>query len=156
VDDPARLLYIGEWESREAFEAYRVSTQQPGAADQYRQPLVCRVYQRLALFERMLSPVGLACADIVDGPPASHGARRDLALAFHRTSLRSRSNLAMLMIHEAVDHPPGLVIVSGWQPDVPLAQQRPTPDPALIEQLRATGATVESFVGRMLAESSAS
>jgi quinol monooxygenase YgiN len=152
VDDPTRLLYVGEWDSREAFEAYCANARQPGRVDQFQQPPLCRVYRRLALFERMLTPVGLAYADIVDGPPESHAARRDLALAYHRTSLRSHTSLALLMIHEAVDDPAGLLIVSGWQSDAPLSQATPSPDDRLIGQLRDTGATVGQFVGRTLAE----
>jgi hypothetical protein len=56
------------------------------------------------------------------------------------------------MIHESIDDPPGLLIISGWQPDAPLAQATPSPDDGLIQQLRATGATVKQFVGRTLAE----
>jgi quinol monooxygenase YgiN len=152
VDDPTRLLYIGEWDSREVFETYWAGARQPGVAEQYTQPPTPRVFRRLALFERMLTPVGLAYADIVDGPPASHRTRRDLALAYHRASLRSQSGLALLMIHEAVDDPASLLIVSGWQPDAPLSQGAPSPDDRLAEQLRGTGASVEQFVGRTLAE----
>jgi quinol monooxygenase YgiN len=152
VDDPARLLYVGEWESRAAFETYRASARQPGTPEQHQQPPILRAYRRLALFERMLSSVGLAYAAIADGPPASHAARRDLALAYHRASLRGHAGLVLLMIHEAIDDPSGLLIVSGWQPDAPLTQATPSPDDGLIEQLRATGATVEQFVGRTLAE----
>ena len=76
VDDPAWLLYLGEWDSRAAFDAYRATAPQPGRLDQHRQPPTCRVFRRLALFERILTPVGLACADIVTGPPASSATRR--------------------------------------------------------------------------------
>jgi hypothetical protein len=152
VDDPTRLLYVGEWDSREVFERYWAGTSRPSTPDRYQRPPTIRMFRRLALFERMLTPVGLAYADIVDGPAASHTARRDLALAYHRASLHGLSSLALLMIHDAVDDPPGLLIVTGWQSDAPLGQGASSPDNRLAEQLRGTGATVEQFVGRPLAE----
>ena len=152
VDDPTWLLYLGEWESRAAFEAYQATAPQPATLAQYRQPPTCRVYRRLALFERMLVPVTLTYADLVIGAPASHATRRDLALAYHRASRPSQPNLALLAIYEALDDPAGLAIVSGWQAPGPLVRQRTAPDSALVAELRATGATVEQFVGRALAE----
>jgi quinol monooxygenase YgiN len=156
VDDPTWLLYVGEWESREAFEAYRAAAPQPGSLDQYQQPPTCRVFRRLALFERMLTPAWLAYADIVTGPLASHAARRDLALAYHRASQRGQTDLALLTIYEGVDGPGGLAIVSGWQAATPLSGRSAAPEQALIEQFRATGATVEQFVGLALAETAGS
>lgn len=152
VDDPAHLLYIGDWDSRAAFEAYRAMASQPAIPELYHQPPTCRVYRRLALFERMLTPIDVASVDIVTGPRGSHAARRDLALAHHRASMRSRASLVFLAIYETIDDPAGLAIVSGWQAGAPLAQPGATPDGALIDRLRAAGATVEQFVGRALAE----
>jgi hypothetical protein len=56
------------------------------------------------------------------------------------------------MIDEAVDAPAGLLIVSGWASSQPFAEQAPAPDQALLDQLLATGARVERFVGRALVE----
>ncbi len=156
VVDPTRLVYVGDWESRAAFDAYQATAPQPATLRQYRQPPGCRLYRRLALFERMLVPVSVVYADIVNGPPESHAARRDLALAYHRASLRSPADLVLLAIYEAVDPPSCLAIVSGWQTRGPLARPVAAPDHALTEQLRATGATVEQFVGRALAETAGS
>lgn len=156
VDDPAWLLYLGEWESRERFEAYRATAPLPGSLDQHRSAPACRVFRRLALFERVLAPVGLAYADIVTGPPETGATRRDLALAYHRASLRSQAGLVLHSIYEGVDDPASLAIVSGFQAPAPLVRQGFAPNRALIEQLRATGATVEQFVGRALAETTGS
>jgi len=85
------------------------------------------------LFERVLTPVHLAYADIVDGPAASHAARRDLALAYHRATLRQGSSLVLLMLHEAIDDPAGLLRghspVRGAIP-VPLTLNLPSSLPA--------------------------
>jgi hypothetical protein len=156
VDDPTWLLYLGHWESRAAFEAYQAMAPQPATLRQYRQPPGCRLYRRLALFERMLVPVGVTYADIVSGAPGSHAVRRDLALAYHRASLHSPTDLVLLAIYEAVDEPSCLAIVSGRQTSGSLASSDAAPDRALSEQLRATGAIVEQFVGRALAETAGS
>jgi hypothetical protein len=122
----------------------------PGSADQYRQPPACRFYRRLALFERVLVPIEQAYAIVVDGPARSHLERRDLALSYHRASLQGQPDLVLLTIHETVDTPPGLLLLTGWRSAgvVEIAE----PARVLIEQLRATGATVEELVGYVVAD----
>jgi hypothetical protein len=51
-----------------------------------------------------------------------------------------------------VDTPSGLLILSGWDGVRPHSDVAPDQDQALTEQLLATGATVEQFVGRALVE----
>ena len=120
VDDPSWLLYVGEWESREAFEAYRTMASMPGRPEQYQRVPASRLYRRLTLFERVLGPVGIARAEIVDGPVESHAARRDLARDFHRLGPSNDASLVLLMLHESIEAPSGLLMVSGWDVEVPL------------------------------------
>ncbi|MFN8635286.1 MAG: antibiotic biosynthesis monooxygenase family protein [Chloroflexota bacterium] len=152
LDDRTSLLYVAEWDSREAFEAYRQTAQMPGSPEQYRELPVCRVYRRLALFERMLAPVRHACAIVVDGTPATHAACQGLALAYHRASLHGQSDLVLLTIHETTDERPGLLVLWGW--GSALGHEPLLPDSArqLIERFRATGATIEEMVGRALVD----
>lgn len=154
--DPAWLLYLAEWDSREAFEAYRQTSPMPGTPDQFAQLPACRFYRRLALFERVLVPVSIIWVDVVDGPAERHAARRDLALAHHRSSVRGRPDLVLLEVYEAVDAGAGLLIVSGWESIASLQPTDQEPERELLERLAASGATVQRFVGRPLAETPAS
>lgn len=152
VDDPAWLLYLADWDSREAFEAYRQIAPMPGSPDQFQQAPSCRFYRRLALFERVLTPVSAIGVAIVGGPAQMHAARRDLALAYHRSGGRDRSGLVLLQVHEAVDAVPGLLLISGWQTIQQLQQADQAAGRMLLDQLAANGGTLRRFVGRVLAE----
>jgi quinol monooxygenase YgiN len=152
VDDPAWLLYLAEWDSREAFEAYRRSAPLLGTVDQLQQPVVSRFYRRLALFERVMSAGPVISADLVDGPAQTHAARRDLALAYHRSGVRGRSGLVLLHVHEALDPPPGLLVISGWEGMTQLQQADQAAERTMLDQLVANGGAVRRFVGRALIE----
>ena len=150
VDDPAWLLYLADWSSRTAFDAYRQTSPLPGTPDQFQQAPTCRYYRRLALFERVLIPVSTICVEIVDGPAETHAARRVRALAYHRSNVRNRPGLVLLQVYEASDHPPGLLIVSGWE----ASGQIHLPDRDSERAMRdvAAGGTTRRFIGRALAE----
>lgn len=156
MDDPARLLYLAEWESREAFDAYRQASPVPDASDQLQQLPGYRIYRRLALFERVLTPVSIIRADILDDSPETHAAQRDQALTYYREGVRSRSGLVLLHVHETIGDGPGLLIVSGWE-RAPLTEQAERdPEWELLDRLAASGGTAERFVGRPLGESTSS
>jgi hypothetical protein len=156
VDDPTRLLYLAEWTSREAFEAYRQFAPMPGTADRFQRLPACRLYQRLTLFERVLTPVSVVHITTVDGPAETQPARRDLALAYHRSDVRGRPELVLLRVHEAIDGVPGLLIVAGWEGGEPPPPAVQDLERALLDRLLASGGTVHRFVGRVLAETTAS
>ena len=155
LEDPTRLLYVAEWESREAFDAYRLTAPMPGQPEQFVAMPVCRIYRRLALFEHVLTPVHIAYADTVEGPAETHAARRDLLLAYYRASVRDRRGLVLLMTNEHIDQPPELLVVSAWQsPPAASAPELPGGE-HLLDQLRAAGGTVNRFVGRQLVDTAA-
>ncbi len=156
VEDPTRLFYVAEWDSREAFEAYRLSAPMPGRPDQFQAHPVCRAYRRLALFERVMTEVQSAHATIVEGAAETHAVRRSLALAYHRASARGQSGLVVLMMHEGIDDPATLLIVSGWQSADRSGTLEPHADRALVDQLQAAGGSVQQFVGRTRAETAGS
>ena len=54
MDYPAWLLYLAEWSSREAFQAYCQEAPTPGAPDPIERLPACRTYRRLSLFGRVL------------------------------------------------------------------------------------------------------
>lgn len=152
VDDPSWLLYLAEWSSREAFEAYRQTAPMPGTPDQLQQLPVFRFYRRLALFERVLAPVAVVHVAIVDGAAETQAARRDLALAYHRSGVRDRPELVLLQVHEAIDGAPGLLVISGWEAGAPLPRGSRDLERALLDQLVASGGTARQLVGRAVAE----
>ena len=156
VDDPTWLLSLAEWSSREAFEAYRRSSPMPGTPDQPQRPPSCRTDRRLTLFERVLTPVATVQVAIVDGPAETQAARRDLVLAYHRSDVRGRPEPALLQVDEALDGGPGLLVIAGWAAGGPLPPAGQDLERVLLDRLLASGGTAQRFVGRVLAEASAS
>lgn len=152
-DDPAWLLYLAEWTSREAYDAYRQAAPMPGLPDRFQQPPSTRFYQRLALFERVLTPVARVSVDLVDGPAASHPIRRDQALTYHRSNAHAQPELVLLQVHEALDAEPSLLIVTGWGTAHPSQQHGQTIEQELLDRLIANGGTVRRFVGQAVVES---
>jgi quinol monooxygenase YgiN len=150
VDDPAWLLYLAEWSSREAFEAYRQADPMPGTLDQLQRLPAYRLYQRLALFERVFAPVSTVHVHIVEGLAQTHAMRRDSALAYHRSGVRGRPGLVQLEVHEAIDGVPGLLIVSGWETVSLLQQAEQDQERAMLDV--ASGGTAQRFVGRALVD----
>jgi hypothetical protein len=148
IDDPAWLLYLAEWTSREAFDAYRQSELMPGLPEQFQQVPSTRFYQRLALFERVLTPTASVSVDIVDGPAVSHPIRRDLALTHYRANAHDRPDLVMLQVHEALDAVPSLLIVTGH----PSQQADRSSEQGLLDRLVANGGTARQFVGQAVVE----
>jgi hypothetical protein len=150
VDDPTWLLQLAEWSSREAFEAHRQADRPPGTPEQLQRLAACRLYQRLALFERVLTPVPALHLHIVEGPARTHARRRDLALAYHRSRVRGRPGLVLLQVYEAVDGGPGLLVISGWETIALLQQAAEDQDRAILDA--ASGGTARRFVGQVLAD----
>ena len=155
VDDPTWLLYIAEWSSREAFDAYRQGAPMPGTPDQLQQLPLWRFYRRLALFERVMTAVPIISFGIVEGQPVTHAARRDLALAYHRSGVRGRPGLVLLHVHEALEPASGLLIVSGWEATTQVEQGAQGPERTMLDQLAANGDTSQRFLGRALFEATA-
>jgi quinol monooxygenase YgiN len=151
-DDPARLLYLAEWTSREAYDAYRQTAPMSGLPDRFQQPLSTRFYQRLALFERVLTPVARVSVDLVDGPAASHPIRRDRALIYHRSNAHTQPELVLLQVHEALDAEPSLLIVTGWGTAQPNFADARTIEQSLLDWLMANDGTVRRFVGHTVVE----
>jgi quinol monooxygenase YgiN len=151
-DDPAWLLYLTEWTSREAYDAYRQAAPMPGLPDQFQQLPSTRFYRRLALFERVLTPVARVSVNVVGGPAASHPIRRDQALTYHRSNAHAQPDLVLLQVHDALDAEPALLIVTGWGTAHPNLADARTIEQALLERLIANGGTVRQFVGHAVVE----
>jgi len=88
----------------------------------------------------------------VDGAVETHAARRDQALAYHRSGVRGRPELVLLQVHEAIGSVPGLLVISGWEGIAPLPLVGQDLERALLDQLVASGGTAQRFVGRVLVE----
>jgi quinol monooxygenase YgiN len=151
-DDPAWLLYLAEWTSREAYDAYRQTAPMPGLLDRFQQPPSARFYRRLALFERVLTPVARVSVDIVGGPAASHPIRRDLALTYYRSNAHAQPDLVLLQVHDALDAEPSLLIVTGWGTAHPSLADARAIEQTLLDRLIANGGTVRRFVGHAVVE----
>jgi quinol monooxygenase YgiN len=155
LDDPSHLLYLGEWESRKAFDTHRDTSSVPERTDRFLELPTFRHYRRIALFEHMFAAFDVLCVDLVQGPPDTHTARRDLVLAYHRSEARQQADLVLLMTNERAEDSQELLLVSGWRLPSPAGQPAPSPGQSLIDELRASGGLVNRFIGRQVVETPA-
>jgi len=153
LEDPTRLLYVADWESPEAYDAYARGMPMPGRPEQYVQPPTRRYFRSLTAFERVLAPIGVASAVIVDGPAETHVFRRDLGLAFQQVVIHDRPGLVLLTLYEAVEPPAGLLMLAGWESVQAFEEAFATAQPKLVDQLVQAGGVARRFLGRVFAES---
>jgi quinol monooxygenase YgiN len=152
LDDPTRLLYVAEWESREAHEALTRAMPLPGIPDQFVCPPTFRYFRPLTSFERMLVPIGIASAVIVDGPADTHLARRAAGLAYHQLVAHQRRGLVLLALYETTDPPPGLLMLVGWESLAAFRQAYEAAGPKLVDQLIGDDGVAHRFLGTVRAE----
>lgn len=155
LDDSTRLLYVAEWESEAAFNAYRATEPYPSHREQLQSVPSIRFYRRLANFERVSLRADLACVCFVSGPPEQHDAIREAALQLHHGAARREPGLVSLVTSERDEQPASLVIASEWQRGSPVGSQHHiqdahAPDEQLLAPLLAAGATLDRFVARHL------
>lgn len=152
LDDSTRLLYVADWESPDAYEAYARSAPRPGTPDQHLAPPTRRYYRRLVSFERMLAPIGVASAVIIDGPPETHLDRREHGLTYHRIVVAQRRGLVLLTLFEAVQDPPGLLMLAGWESMRAFEDAFQNATPKLVDQLVEAGGEARRFLGHVRAD----
>lgn len=153
LHEPTRLLYLAEWESPEAFHAYRATAPHPGRADQLLRPPRFRFFRRLTLFEHVFAPIDLVCVCFVWGTPELHGHLREAVRHLHPGAGERFPGLVSLLTGERDDQPAELLVASCWQERATTsaadaATLDPQPDAQLLAPLLAAGGTCDRFVAR--------
>jgi quinol monooxygenase YgiN len=147
LGDPSHLLYVAEWDSREAFEAHarHVRTAALDAlAVESEGPYYCR---ELYSYEDMARRAEVVACAIGEAPPESAAAMRALASDLGRTASQV-PGLIFYRLAEDVERPGRLVILHGWDSEASLARARGPAGRSVQQQLRALGARVTVSLSR--------
>jgi hypothetical protein len=146
-DDPSHFLYLGSWESREAYEAAFEKRRRGDIETGLPSPIVPRYFHILATFERVLLPMELVACQIIEGPPMGAALTRAYLLELFEQRPSLGPELVMTMYCEEVDAPGNFLIVSGWQTADALTSVSRVRGTEFFARMDAAGATVRRFLG---------
>ena len=153
--DSTRLLYVGHWDTRQAFEDDRTRSGRLADHDWFEAPPVPSFYRSLRSYERVCAHSGAASVVLIDGPTETAGPRRELVLGIPD---EIGDQLAAVVAYEIGqdEHRPGcLVAVIRWRSEADRRGSRATWAGAVFDRrLAALGGTIRRFDGLSTAESS--
>ena len=145
---PTEVLYIGDWDSREAHWA-RVKENR---VDELLAPLTsgaCVRYflRRWVAYESPGAQAGAVDCVIIDSPPARRDVLHEFVLRKAATELRAQPGFCYRRIYQDLDEPNRLLIVHGWASPAAMQAVLRDVEPSLAGELRSMGITVETFIG---------
>lgn len=152
VDEPAALLFVAEWDSREAYEARlesidvdaRVAALLAGPPQRY-------FFRPLLTLEIEGRPLQVATAALVETrPPVRQAVHRYLLKEASR-AVRSRPGFAQRRLYVGWDNPDFLLLLTTWDSLAALESFVTDIGGDLTNTLRGLGATVQRFVGHLQA-----
>jgi quinol monooxygenase YgiN len=146
-DDPARFLYLGTWESREAYEAAFAERRRTDIEMSLPTPIVPRYFQTLAAYERVLMPMEIVVCQIIEGPPSGAALTRAYLMELFEQRQSLGPELVLTMYCEEIDAPGSFLIVSGWQTAGALAAVSAVRGAEFQVRIAAAGATFRRFLG---------
>jgi quinol monooxygenase YgiN len=146
--DPSSFLYLGIWESREAFDALFQARQRTEIERSMPQPVLPRYFRILSTFERILMPMEIVVCQMVTGPAC---ASPTLRAAFDGLFLRRNEagpGLILSQMCEEIGAPGNFVLVSGWRSAEALAAGVAAFGSDFDRTVAAAGATYHRFLGQ--------
>jgi quinol monooxygenase YgiN len=150
---PTEVLYIGDWESREAHQA-RV---QENRVDELLAPLcsgACVRYylRRWVAYESPQTEVGALDCAIIESRPERHEMVQAFLLREAAARFRAHPGFRYRRIYQDLDNPHRLVIIHGWQSPAAMQDFLRELMPSLDAALQPMGVTTATFVGVIRAE----
>lgn len=151
LTDPAALLYLGQWSSRESYESRDTSHLE-------RLDALCegpphRAFcQQLSLYEIVSSQVQVAGCLIIRAP---HARVAEVVTFLHGEAAlvtRAQPGFVLRAVYQDLDDPGQLFLLVGWRSADEQDAARHKLLPATRERLEELGATIEVFRGRTRAE----
>jgi quinol monooxygenase YgiN len=146
-DDSSRFVYLGMWESREAYETAFGGRQRTDIELNLPTPVVPRYFRSLAMYERILVPMAIVACQIIEGPPSGAAQTEALLLELFDQRQSLGPGLVLSMYCEEVDVPGSFLIVSGWQTADALRAVTVARGTEFRARIAAAGATYRAFVG---------
>ncbi len=152
LGDPADLLGCIEWESREAYDAYRQTPVHREILDQLAAPAHARYCERLSAYERMLERSEVAACATIRLGAADPRAVEHFLLQEGRAEVIAAAGLVGRDVYRTLKRPPTYVVVHLWRRLTDLEEFRRDGAMRKERALTALGATVEWFTGPLSAK----
>lgn len=146
--DPASFLYLGVWESREAYDALFGARQRSEVELSMPAPPQARYYRILSTFERVLSPMDIVVCQMVSGPPSAGPPLRAFFAELFTRRHEAGSGLILSLTCEEIDAPGNFLLVSGWRSPEALAAGVAAYGSDFERHVAAAGATNHRFLGQ--------
>lgn len=147
-DDPSRFLYLGTWDSREAYEDAFGARQENAIEATLAQPVRPRYFQSLVTFERVLTPMEVLVCQIVEGPADRESTVRSYMLDLFERRRGARPGVALSTFCQEIDQPGNFVLVTGWQTTEALIAASAAFGDQFAARVAEAGATYRRFVGQ--------
>jgi hypothetical protein len=146
-DDPASLLFLAHWDSREGFERAYDRRQPHPAEALLARPATPRFFQSLVAFERVMVPVVARSVLLIEGSPMAMPPLRAYLLDLFETHRESLPGLVTCIVGEETASTATLLLVTGWQTLAGLDAVRGMMAAQFTTRIADAGATSHSFLG---------
>lgn len=147
-DDPSRFLYLGTWESREAYEEVFGARQRTEIERGLAQPVVPRYFRSLVTFERVLTPMEVLVCQVVEGPAEGEATVRSYMLDLFERRRGARPGVVLSTFCQEIDQPGNFLLVTGWQTAEALMSATVAFGDEFAARVAEAGATYRRFVGQ--------
>jgi len=146
--DPSSFLYLGVWESREAYDALFGARQRSDVELSMPEPPRSRYYRILATFERVLSPMDIVVCQMVSGPPSAGPPLREFFADLYTRRHEAGNGLVLSLTCQEIDAPGNFLLVSGWRSAEALAAGVAAYGSDFERHVAAAGAVNHRFLGQ--------
>ncbi|MCC7371175.1 MAG: antibiotic biosynthesis monooxygenase [Chloroflexi bacterium] len=146
LDDPQSMLYVAEWSSRPAFEAYRDQGDPDTFEAVLRDREAVNICERLMFFGNYAYRAQVTRCIVVDLPAGAAADVQQVLLPNGRWAMHGSAGLVRYTVYREITHARRYVIVHGWQSTADLEAQSPR-RAALEAALAGFSVTLRQFVG---------
>jgi hypothetical protein len=151
LTDPAAMLYLGQWNSRESYESR--DTSHLARLDALCEGPAYRAFcHQLSLYEIVSSQVQVAACLIIRAP---EGCVADIVTYLHSEAAlvtQAQPGFVLRAVYQDLDDPGQLFVLVGWRSAAEQDAARRSVLAATRQRLQELGAAIEDFRGRTRAE----
>jgi quinol monooxygenase YgiN len=151
LNDPTRLLTIGEWENQAAYLSLRQSPDFEETVATCGPPPTIEYLERLHLFHRMSQRPAVVTCSTIDAP-IERMAQVEACVRGPLHDPTMNPGLISSELYRPLGNPRRLVVVHSWRALADLERFRATDSPGLEHELTRLGGTVARFTGEIAAE----
>ena len=152
LNEPTRLLAIGEWASQAAYESLRQSPELVRRTATCGPPPTIEYLERLHLFARFNERPAIVACVTIDATADRSGEAEAFMRGPSQREVVTQPGLVSRELYRSTAPATRLLSVHGWRSLDDLERFRTTVEPRLDSELHARGATVSRFTGEIVVE----